>query len=132
MRKLAKPVTQRGQSQPPKGLARFIELANMKLDRPLDDASFVFHSEVRDSSKTVKLRDFWVWICEETASTLPPEARAHPVKQICRWKDPMQSERRGRSSNYSSSGFDSASVVDGEIDAGRLAANSAMTRARVC
>jgi hypothetical protein len=55
MRKLAKPVTQRGQSQPPKGLARFIELANMKLDRPLDDASLVFDSAVQDSSKTVKL-----------------------------------------------------------------------------
>jgi hypothetical protein len=36
MRKVAETVTQRGQSKPPKGLARFIELANMKLDRPLD------------------------------------------------------------------------------------------------
>jgi hypothetical protein len=76
MRKGAKPVTQRGQSRPPKGLARFIELANMQLDPPLDDASLVFDSAVRDSSKTVKLRDFWVGICEETASRLPPEARA--------------------------------------------------------
>ena len=84
MQKLAKPVTQRGQSKPPKGLARFIELANMKLDRPLDDASLVFDSAVRDSSKTVKLRDFWVGICEETASTLPPEARAFlgPVADV--------------------------------------------------
>jgi hypothetical protein len=76
MRKLAKPVTQRGQSKPPKGLARFIELANMKLDRPLDDASLVFDSAVRDPSKTVKLPDVWEGICAETASTLPPEARA--------------------------------------------------------
>ena len=51
MRKVAEMVTQRGQSKPPKGLARFIELANMKLDRPLDDASLVFDSAVRDPSK---------------------------------------------------------------------------------
>jgi hypothetical protein len=76
MRKVAETVTERGQSRPPKGLARFIELANMKLDRPLDDASLVFDSAVRDPSKTVKLPDLWVAICEETASTLPPEARA--------------------------------------------------------
>jgi hypothetical protein len=36
----------------------------------------VFDSAVQDPSKTVKLRDFCVGICEETASTLPPEARA--------------------------------------------------------
>jgi hypothetical protein len=41
-----------------------------------------------------------------------------------------KAEAVGGSSYYSSSGFDSASAVDGEIDAGRLAANSAMTRAR--
>jgi hypothetical protein len=84
MQKLAKPVTQRGQSKPPKGLARFIELANMKLDRPLDDASLVFDSAVRDPSKTVKLPDVWEGICAETASTLPPEARAFlgPVADV--------------------------------------------------
>ncbi len=76
MRKAAKAVTRRGQSRPPKDLARFIELANMKLDRPLDDASRVFDSAVRDPSKTVKLRDFWLGVCEETASKLPTEARA--------------------------------------------------------
>jgi hypothetical protein len=79
MRKVAETVTQRGQrgqSKPAKGLARFIELANMKLDRPLVDASLVFDSAVRDPSKTVKLPDVWEGICAETASTLPPEARA--------------------------------------------------------
>ena len=69
-------VTQRGQSKPPKGLARFIELANMKLDRPLDDASLVFDSAVRDPSNPDQLPDVWEGICAETASTLPPEARA--------------------------------------------------------
>src|SRR5260370_38460285 len=76
MRKAVKAVTRRGQPRPPKDLARFIELANMKLDRPLDDASRVFDSAVRDPSKTVKLRDFWLGVCEETASKLPTEARA--------------------------------------------------------
>src|SRR5260370_17544647 len=76
MRKAAKAVTRRGQSRPPKDLARFIELANMKLDRPLDDASRVFDSAVRDPSKTVKLRDFCLGVCEETASKLPTEAPA--------------------------------------------------------
>jgi hypothetical protein len=48
----------------------------MKLDRPLPDVSVVFDSVVRDPSKTIKLPDFWVKVCEQTASELPPEARA--------------------------------------------------------
>ena len=76
MAKLAKTVTQRGQSRPPGELARFIEIANLHSGQPLPDPSGVFDAVVRDPSKTVKLHDFWVAECKRIASQLSPKARA--------------------------------------------------------
>jgi hypothetical protein len=78
MRKAAITVTRRGESKPPRDLARFIELVNMErlYERELDDIQARLDAATDDPENAPNsLRNLWVRICGQTAAQLDPETR---------------------------------------------------------
>ena len=78
-RKSSGTVTERGQSQPPEDLERFIELVNTErlYERELDDPYQALYAALDDpASARFSESVLWIRKCEEIAAKLHPETRA--------------------------------------------------------